>query len=757
MKRLQYIIWCSLLLFVASCEKDTEPTNFAPVPVTGETSGITRFEATLSGTVTPHPDSPQGQKHSIYFLISSMSSKLLEKVDTIAGTRKAENEYTLTLKDLKPGTTYYYSIESSSGHNAVRGTIKEFTTLSTDDPSVTLSLTGKTENSISVSGIVTDEGGATIQARGFVYKLYSEGSNDPTLADGTTVTGESGENGSFVGVIKENILPETAYIIRAYATNNDHKTGYSQSITVTTNQLQVPSLTTGDASDLTAYSAMLHATFLSDNGFEVTERGFCYSAESQTPTIDHPRVRSELEGNEFTASVSGLEPSKTYYYRAYAINEKGAGYGETKEFTLPEVQTLTLSSPKVSNVTTNGATITSSVNLPSGASILEKGICYSTSVLQPTIEGEHIIDPSEGNNISVELKDLIEGRQYYVCAYAISRDGTFYSVPAEFSTVQTALAEVSNITLGDIDISSAALSAKITKDGGTEILEKGFCYSLNTEMPTIDNTLAVDPSEGMSINATLTGLEEGKAYYVRAYATNKNGTAYSNAVTFTTVQHYKPAVEGLAEIEVNDDNATMEARLTDNGGMSITECGFCWDNSSAEPDITRHKKVIATLKDGVFQAQLTGLAYNTSYHVRAYAVNGKGVGYSAYVIIKTGSSAKATIADMTAGSPTPSTLDVSATVSADGGAEITERGFVYSSKGTPRVEECEKKIVMKGTVGKMSTTLTGLTGYTNYSIRAYAVNKNGTAYSNTATARTKKTDPSIDDPAFPGTRTIKKK
>ena len=402
---------------------------------------------------------------------------------------------------------------------------------------------------------------------------------------------------------------------------------------------------------------MLHATFLSDNGFKVTERGFCYSAESQTPTIDHPRVRSELEGNYFTASVSGLEPSKTYYYRAYAINEKGTGYGETKEFTLPEVQTLTLSPPKVSDVTTNGAIVTSSVNLPSGASILEKGISYSTSVLQPTIEGEHIIDTTEGNNISVELKDLIEGRQYYVCAYAISRDGTFYSVPAEFSTVQ----------------------------------------------------------------------------------------------------HYLPTVEGLTEIEINDDNATMEARLTDNGGMNITECGFCWDSSSAEPDITRHKKVIATLKDGVFQAQLTGLAYNTSYHVRAYAVNGKGVGYSAYVIIKTGSSAKATIADMTAGNPTPSTLDVSATVSTDGGAGITERGFVYSSKGTPSVEECEKKIVMEGTVGEMSTTLTGLAGYTNYSIRAYAVNKNGTAYSNTSTARTKKTDPSIDDPAFPGTRTIKKK
>lgn len=757
MKKLQYIIWCSLLLFVASCEKDTEPTSFAPVPVTGETSGITRFEATLSGTVTPHPDSPQGQKHNIYFLVSSMSSKLLEGVDTIAGTKKAENEYTLTLKSLKAGTIYYYSIESSSGHNAVRGAIKNFTTLSTDDPSVTLNLTGKTESSISVSGKVTDEGGATITARGFVYKLYTEGVGDPTLTDDTIVSGENGENGSFIGTIKENILPETAYIIRAYATNSDHKTGYSQPVTVTTDQLQVPSLTTDEATDLTAYTAVLHATFLSDNGFEVTERGFCYSAESQTPTIDHPRVRSDLEGSKFTTTVSSLEPSKTYYYRAYAINGKGTGYGETKEFTLPEVQTLTLSSPKVSDITIGSATVVSSVNLPAGASILEKGVCYSTSVLQPSIDGEHVTDVSEGNNISVKLEDLVEGQHYYVCAYAISRDGTFYSVPAEFTTLQTAMAEVSNITLGDVDISSATLSAKITKDGGTEILEKGFCYSPNTETPTIDNTLAVDKSEGSNINITLTGLEEGKTYHARAYVTNKNGTAYSNTVTFTTVQHNKPAVERLAEIEVNDDNATMEAHLTDNGGMSITECGFCWDNSSEEPDITRHKKVTATLKDGAFQAKLTGLAYNTSYHVRAYAVNGKGVGYSAYVIIKTGSSAKATIADMSAGNPTPSTLDVSASVSGDGGAEITERGFVYSSKGTPSIEECEKKIVMEGTVGKMDTTLSGLTGYTNYSIRAYAINKNGTAYSNTVTARTKKTDPSIDDPAFPGTRAIKNK
>lgn len=40
MKRLQYIIWCSLLLFVASCEKDTEPTSFAPAVTTGSAEDL---------------------------------------------------------------------------------------------------------------------------------------------------------------------------------------------------------------------------------------------------------------------------------------------------------------------------------------------------------------------------------------------------------------------------------------------------------------------------------------------------------------------------------------------------------------------------------------------------------------------------------------------------------------------------------------------------------------------------------------------
>ena len=51
MNKLKYIIGGILLLLAAGCEKDTEPTNFAPKLSTGEASEIYRVGATLSGSV----------------------------------------------------------------------------------------------------------------------------------------------------------------------------------------------------------------------------------------------------------------------------------------------------------------------------------------------------------------------------------------------------------------------------------------------------------------------------------------------------------------------------------------------------------------------------------------------------------------------------------------------------------------------------------------------------------------------------------
>ena len=67
-------------------------------------------------------------------------------------------------------------------------------------------------------------------------------------------------------------------------------------------------------------------------------------------------------------------------------------------------------------------------------------------------------------------------------------------------------------------------------------------------------------------------------------------------------------------------------------------------------------------------------------------------------------------------------------VSGDGGATITERGFVYSTVQSPTTSKGTKKTI-DGLLGSMSTTLNDLVEGTYYA-RAFATNSVGTSYSN---------------------------
>jgi len=82
---------------------------------------------------------------------------------------------------------------------------------------------------------------------------------------------------------------------------------------------------------------------------------------------------------------------------------------------------------------------------------------------------------------------------------------------------------------------------------------------------------------------------------------------------------------------------------------------------------------------------------------------------------------------------TANSATLNGAVTSDGAATITERGFVYSvtaTDATPTVAESSganvTKVVVTGTTGTFSETLTGLTTGTSYSFAAYATNSVGT-------------------------------
>lgn len=80
---------------------------------------------------------------------------------------------------------------------------------------------------------------------------------------------------------------------------------------------------------------------------------------------------------------------------------------------------------------------------------------------------------------------------------------------------------------------SASSGGTVTSDGGATVTARGVCWGPAIN-PTIANTKTTDGSGTGVFVSNITGLDVGKTYYVRAYATNSVGTAYGSSVLVVT-------------------------------------------------------------------------------------------------------------------------------------------------------------------------------------------------------------------------------
>lgn len=280
--------------------------------------------------------------------------------------------------------------------------------------------------------------------------------------------------------------------------------------------------------------------------------------------------------------------------------------------------------------------------------------------------------------------------------------------------------------------------------------EIGFMWAATEDKITLNNAerkVAI-LSNGI-YSAEIMGLTPGK-YYFCIYASSGYTTVKGGIKPFTVAQEFVPTIENLATTEVNDDNISLHADITFDGNLLIEEKGFCWSTSKSSPTV-KDSHIEIQSDDMNITGTISSLTYNTKYFIRAYAINAKGTNYSTgFVEVTTKSSEKATLTEMKAIGITPSTISVSAIIANDGGAEVTECGFCYNTTETPTInDETSIKVPVSTDSNNLTATLTGLSAYTTYYIRAYAINKNKEAYSGSITITTKKSDPSIDDPLSP--------
>ena len=106
----------------------------------------------------------------------------------------------------------------------------------------------------------------------------------------------------------------------------------------------------------------------------------------------------------------------------------------------------------------------------------------------------------------------------------------------------------------NITATTATIGGNVTDDGGVTVSSRGICWSTNLN-PTISDSKTSNSTGTGSFSSSLTGLTQGATYYLKAYAINSIGTAYSSQTTFTTALPVAtPVVYVIGNHQANQNN-----------------------------------------------------------------------------------------------------------------------------------------------------------------------------------------------------------
>ena len=258
---------------------------------------------------------------------SATTTPTISNSKTTDGT--GTGTYSSTITGLNASTTYYYCAYATNSAGTSYGTILNFLTPALAIPTISTTMaTAISQISATSGGIITNDGGASITARGICWSTAS----NPTILNSKTIDGTG--IGSFSSFIS-GLNPSTKYYYRAYATNSVG-TSYGTQRSFTTSATTTPIVTsTSTATSITPTTAMSGGTISSDGGLTVTGRGVCWSSTTTLPTTSNSKSIDGTGIGTFTSSITGLTSKTTYYVRSYATNSKGTTYGAMISFLTP--------------------------------------------------------------------------------------------------------------------------------------------------------------------------------------------------------------------------------------------------------------------------------------------------------------------------------------------------------------------------------------------------------------------------------------
>ena len=177
----------------------------------------------------------------------------------------------------------------------------------------------------------------------------------------------------------------------------------------------------------------------------------------------------------------------------------------------------------------------------------------------------------------------------------------------------------------DITYTTATAGGNVTDDRGLTVNSRGICWNISGNPTTTDSISSGGMGPG-PFRKNIKNLNPGTTYYLRAYATNRDGTAYGSEVIFKTTKIELPVLKTYVPMFTSQTTIFTGGAVTAfNGGHIITR-GICW-GTTPNPTTASMTKISENLLNDNFYLTIEGLTVGSTYYLRAYATTEAGTGY----------------------------------------------------------------------------------------------------------------------------------
>ncbi|MBL7701099.1 MAG: hypothetical protein JNM14_02520 [Ferruginibacter sp.] len=718
--------------------------NSVPTVTTGAASAITTVSATLAGSIPSNGCSAV----TAYGVEYSTTPGFPNGSGTpVASTNLSGINFSSNVAGLTPNTVYYYHAYATNAAGTGYGTEQTFTTLALTPTLNATALaafgnvclnTAAGPNSFTINGSALNTTNISVgPLAGFTFSTTSGGTYTASLSlvqPGGTYT-------------QQIFVRFTPTAVQSYNGNIPVSGGGAAAINVAASGAginTIPTVTSGAASAVTSISATVAGTIPSNGCSAVTAYGIEYSLTNGFPNGSGTAVAStNLAGINFSSNLTGLTPTTTYYYHAYATNNGGTAYGAQGTFITAtpalSVSALTGFGNVCTNTTAgpNSFTITGTNLTTANVTVAAlAGFTYSTTSGGTYTTTLSLTQPGGAYSQQIFVRFTPTAVQSYNGNIVVAGGG---AASVNRSVTGAGVNTAPSVTSGAasaITQTTATVAGTIPSIGCTAITAYGIEFSTTNGFPNGTGTAVASTNlSGVNFSSALTGLAPSTVYYYHAYATNAGGTTYGAQGSFTTAAPVLTATP-LTAFGANCINTTAGPNSFTINSNAVTAA-----NINVGP---LNGYTFSTTSGGTYTASLSithaaGAFTQTVYvkltptAVQSYNGNIPVSGGGAPVTINVAASGSGvnTVATVVTGTSTllnPNSATLNGSVSSIGCSPVITYGIEYSGISGLANGLGTKVNATNLSSGNFSATLTGLVQGGKYYYKAWAINNGGIAY-----------------------------